>query len=156
MVKDRSVLLRTKTAIGSVICNKMHLRIMEQFKIKCFDLCWLHFMAFLALSQPFWDLLLLQKAEWAFEMTYFKLCHLFKIRIGMAPTYLCNDFSLISATHSYSTRDSDVNFVARPNEFPPNTFHYSSIREWNRLPSELKRVKTLAAFKRGLRQYLSS
>ena len=89
-------------------------------------------------------------------MTYFTLSHLFKIRVGMAPSYLCNDFSLVSATHSYSTRDSDVNFVALPNQFPPNTFHYSSIREWNCLPSELKRVKTLVAFKRGLKQHLSS
>ena len=85
-----------------------------------------------------------------------QLGHLFKVKIGQAPSYLTGCFNHISEAHGYNTRGSDLNYSANHVSFPPGTFHHSTVREWNRLPNDLKSCRTLPVFKQKLRQYMLS
>ena len=87
------------------------------------------------------------------RVSFFKICHLFKVKLGRAPGYLSEDFRTTRSVHSYSTRGSDFNFFADATKFPPGTFHYSAVREWNALPSSLKLKQTLPSFKRDLKRH---
>ena len=89
------------------------------------------------------------------RVKFFKLCHLFKVKIGLAPVYLSRDFVPTRNVHSHVTRGSCLNFFANSRVFSPNTFHYTVVRDWNLLPDNLKNALTLTSFKRGLRQHLS-
>ena len=90
------------------------------------------------------------------RVSFFKLCHLFKVKEGLAPTYLSRDFLRTRDVHSYSTRGSELNFNADSDKFPPNTFHYTAIRDWNGLPDYLKRLRNINIFKRKLKRYFLS
>ena len=75
--------------------------------------------------------------------------------MGVAPDYLSADFIHLRDTHSHSTRGSDLNYFADSRKFPPGTFHYSVVREWNDLPDTIKKARNLVGFKRELRKHLS-
>ena len=87
--------------------------------------------------------------------SFFQLCHLFKVRRGLAPSYLSQEFRQLSDTHSNNTRGSDCNYFVDTGKFPPGTFHHAVVREWNKLPREVKEAPSLPLFKNRLRQYLS-
>ena len=84
-----------------------------------------------------------------------QLCHLFKARIGLAPSYLSNDFCPTQQIHRHNTRGSNSNYFVDTHKFPPGTFHHAAVRGWNKLPQELKAIPTLPLFKKRLRQYMS-
>ena len=88
------------------------------------------------------------------RVKFFKLCHLFKVKNGLAPIYLSRDFVPTRDVHSHVTRGSCLNFFANSRVFSPNTFHYTVIRDWNLLPESIKGALTLSGFKRDLRQHL--
>ena len=90
------------------------------------------------------------------RVKFFKLCHLYKVKMGLAPGYLSRDFVRTRDTHSHSTRGSDFNYSADSHKFPTNTFHYTVIREWNQLPDELKEARSLVSFKRDLKRHFLS
>ena len=85
-----------------------------------------------------------------------QLCHLFKVRTGLAPSYLSHNFCPIGNIHSHHTRGSEFNYSVDSKKFPPNTFHYTVVREWNNLPHDAKCAPSLASFKRKLKQYFMS
>ena len=85
-----------------------------------------------------------------------QLCHLFKIRAGLAPSYLSRDFCPTGDIHRHHTRGSDLNYFIDSRKFPPNTFHYTTVREWNALPHDLRGAPSLSSFKRKLRQHFMS
>ena len=87
------------------------------------------------------------------RVSFFKLCHLFKIKTGKVPQYLAQDFRTTSSVHSYSTRGSDLNYVPNCQEFSNNTFHYTVIREWNELPANVKSQLSLLRFKKELKRH---
>jgi hypothetical protein len=87
------------------------------------------------------------------RVSFFKLCHLFKVKLGRAPGYLSDDFCPTRRVHSHSTRGSDLNFFADASKFPPGTFHYLTVREWNALPVNLKQIQSLPSFKRNLKRH---
>ena len=89
------------------------------------------------------------------RVSFFKLCHLFKVKMGQAPEYLARDFHLTSSVHAYATRGSDLNYVPDYANFSPNTFHYTVVREWNALPVDIKSQRTLSGFKRDLKRHLT-
>ena len=84
-----------------------------------------------------------------------QLCHFFKARIGLAPSYLSDDLCPMQQAHNHNTRGSDFNYFVDTQKFPPGTFHHAVVRGWNKLPQELKGIPTLALFKKRLRQYMS-
>ena len=85
-----------------------------------------------------------------------QLCHLFKVRAGLAPSYLSRDFCPTGDIHRHHTRGSELNYFIDSRKFPPNTFHYTTVREWNALPHDTRCAPSLASFKRKLRQYYMS
>ena len=89
------------------------------------------------------------------RVSFLKLCHLFKVKMGQAPEYLACDFHLTSLVHAYATCGSDLNYVPDYANFSPNTFHYTVVREWNALPVNIKSQKTLSGFKRDLKRHLT-
>ena len=90
------------------------------------------------------------------RVKFFKLCHLYKVKQELAPSYLSQDFVRTRDVHLHLTRGSDLNYAANSHKFPPNTFHYSVIRDWNALPEKLKEAGTLVSFKRDLKRHLLS
>ena len=85
------------------------------------------------------------------RVSFFKLCHLFKVKIGQAPQYLAQDFRTTASVHSHATRGSDLNYVPNCRDFSNNTFHYTVVREWNELPADVKSQTSLVRFKRALK-----
>ena len=89
------------------------------------------------------------------RVMFSQLCHLFKARIGLAPSYLSVGFCPMQQVHHHNTRGSSLNYFVDSQKFPPGTFHYAAVREWNQIPQELKGIPTLSCFKKRLRQYMS-
>ncbi len=76
-----------------------------------------------------------------------------KIYYNQAPTYLQTNFNKRS-DRGHSTRGRDGNFVV-PNVkgAEGSTFYFAAIKEWNKLPMELKTCENTASFKRGLKKH---
>ena len=89
------------------------------------------------------------------RVRYFKLCHVFRVRYGLAPGYLSLNFTPITDRHSHFTRGSSFNYVISP-EFSnaPSSFAFTSIKEWNALPGDIKSIQSFPIFRRKLKQFL--
>ncbi len=63
--------------------------------------------------------------------------------------------TLIKRVTGHSTRGSYGNFVV-PNvkRAEGSTFYFSAIKDWNKLPIELKTCENIASFKRRLKKHL--
>ena len=85
----------------------------------------------------------------------FQLTHLFKVKLGLAPLYFSRSFCPTTAVHQHNTRGSPYNFSI-DGTHAVGTFHYTTAREWNRLPTELKTATSLTSFKKKLRQHFMS
>ena len=87
--------------------------------------------------------------------SFFQLCHVLKIRSRFAPSYLSRDFCPMQDIHLHNTRGSELNYFVDADKFPPGTFHYTAVREWNKLPDEIKRIRSLPTFKGRLKCHFS-
>jgi retron-type reverse transcriptase len=91
------------------------------------------------------------------RVAFFKLLHVFKIKNGMAPSYLLPQFTPLNLAHSHNTRGSVSNFaVSKSVSISTKTFCYSGILLWNALPSSFKVVENVALFKAQLRDHFLS
>ena len=91
------------------------------------------------------------------RVRYFKICHVFRIRAGLAPDYLSTNFTPVSDTHGHNTRGSSLNYtIPSALSHCPTSFGVTAIKEWNLLPSELKDVRSFPAFRSKVKQWLSS
>ena len=92
------------------------------------------------------------------RVRYFKLVHAFKIYKGLAPQYVCEFFTRSSSVHSYNTRGSQTDYFISQDDtrasYMINSFTYTAKLEWNRLPSDLKKISNLVKFKALTRAYL--
>ncbi len=82
----------------------------------------------------------------------FNITH--KIYYNQAPTYLQTNFSK-NNDRGQHTRGSYGNFVV-PNVkgAEGNTFYCSAIKDWNKLPIELKTCENIASFKKRVKKHL--
>ena len=71
-----------------------------------------------------------------------------------SPSYLKSKFLSVHGTHSHDTRSSNHNFHVEVASCP-NSFLYTSIKEWNDLPNSLKATESEQIFKRKLHDHLS-
>ena len=86
------------------------------------------------------------------RVKYFKLIHVFKVRHGLAPSYLSDRFKRVDDMHSYNTRGSKRNFsVSDETCNSLKSFSCTAVKVWNLLPSSLKELNSLAIFKSRLR-----
>ena len=77
----------------------------------------------------------------------------FKALNGMAPSYLTNFFKNVNPVHSYTLRSLSTNnlFLERgTTEMHRKRLSYLAANQWNNLPDEVKKAKTLNGFKRKL------
>ena len=89
------------------------------------------------------------------RVRYSSLVHLFKIKRGLAPDYMTEDFQNVRDVHSYNLRNRE-NFSLARNRFPLGTFNRCGISAWNELPVHLKEITTLQLFKTRLRAHIMS
>jgi hypothetical protein len=88
---------------------------------------------------------------------FFKLIHVFKIRNGLAPGYLANNFNLITSTHGHFTRGSVCNYsISRDMSNSPTSFVFTAVKNWNCLPNFLKEIQSLPVFKTKLKGFILS
>ena len=86
-----------------------------------------------------------------------RLNHVFKIFNGTSPSYLLDHFHRVSESHRYNTRGSSENFVvARVFSQASTTFFFNGIKDWNGLPSDIKRDGNFNRFKTSVKRYLNS
>ena len=91
------------------------------------------------------------------RVKYFKLVQVFRIRAGLAPSYLSIHFKPISSVHGYSTRGCAYDYhVSKEMSLAPTSFAYTAVSSWNSLPESLKGIQSLSLFKSKLKIYLSS
>ena len=89
------------------------------------------------------------------RVRFFRLCHVFKIKSGCAPSYLIDAFVPLTETYSYRTRGSTSNdFSVARCEGAPKSFSLTAIMEWNRLPANVRQSQSLSAFKNRLKSLL--
>ena len=79
------------------------------------------------------------------RVSYFSLVHVFKIRNGLSPTYLSDNFTRVASVHSYNLRQSHCNFSLAHCNSPSGTFNRTATSDWNSLPRGIKE---------GLKQFL--
>ena len=88
------------------------------------------------------------------RVKYFQLSHVFKVKVGKAPSYVADSFFPISSLHSHSTRSSVSDYVVpRSLSKAQSSFSFNAMREWNSLPSDLKTIQSESAFHSKLKVY---
>ena len=91
------------------------------------------------------------------RVKYFKLVQVFRIRAGLAPSYLSVHFKPIALVHRYSTRGCAYDYhVSKEMSLAPTSFAYTAVSCWNALPESLKGIQSLSLFKSKLKSHLSS
>ena len=90
------------------------------------------------------------------RVRFFNLVHAYKVRAGSSPQYLEQSFTRVDSVHTYNLRQSATNFSLARCSSPVGTFCRMAVSEWNSLPRELKKVRSLSAFKSGLKRHLNS
>ena len=91
------------------------------------------------------------------RVRYFKLVHVFRIRAGLAPSYLSAHFKPISQVHSYGTRGCAYDYhVSKEISMAPTSFAFTAVSYWNALPDSLKGIQSLSLFKSKLKLHLSA
>ena len=88
------------------------------------------------------------------RVKYFNLVHTFKVRAGLSPSYLNENFEQISHVHHHNLRQSGFNFSLAHCSSPMGTFNREAICSWNSLPSDLKAIQSLTLFKSRLKNFL--
>ena len=90
---------------------------------------------------------------------FFKLLHVFRIHLGVAPSYLREGFVRLNSVHNHATRGSLSDFhVPRVgvSDVMQKSFFVTGIKEWNNLPTALKKCSSEDVFKKRLREHLLS
>lgn len=84
------------------------------------------------------------------------LCHVFKVKKGLAPDYMLEGFISQDSIHSYKTRLSKKGAFAIPKVkgFGSKSFCFLGCSMWNSLPAELSHIGRLLPFKSAVKQYL--
>ena len=91
------------------------------------------------------------------RVQYFKLCHVFKIRNGLAPRHLADGFISIAESHSHFTRGSSFNYViSGPLAASHTSFVATAIKHWNALPNDVKEIQSFPKFREKVKGYLMS
>ena len=89
------------------------------------------------------------------KVQFSSLVHLFKVKNGLAPPYMMEDFKSVTDVHCYNLRQGQ-NFSLAHCKFPVGTFNRFSVSAWNSLPTRLKNITTLQSFKLQLKAHLTS
>ena len=96
-----------------------------------------------------------QALQWLPVSVYIKfnvLVFIFKIKNGLAPKYLLDKIVYSNEVHGYNTRQKANFFIPpRSKTTSMNSVFFKGLDEFNRLPTGIKCLKTLATFKKQLK-----
>jgi len=85
-----------------------------------------------------------------------RINHVFNIFNGTAPSYLAQNFTRASRTHSHCTRTSNYNFLVPSTKgIAANTFFCNAIRDWNALPPQIQIITNKDTFKKAVKKHLA-
>ena len=87
------------------------------------------------------------------RVRYFVLLHAFRIKKGLAPSYLLRSFVQVAAVRGHHTRASNHGFHISRDDVPGGFTYFAKV-QWNDLPVELKSIDSMAIFKVRLKRYL--
>ena len=91
------------------------------------------------------------------RVRFFRRLHVFRMRSGLSPPYLLDNFTPLRSVHAYGTRGSVHDFhVSKEISLSHSSFAYNAVSNWNALPDSLKGIQSLAVFKSKLKHYLLS
>lgn len=81
------------------------------------------------------------------------LGHVFKIRNGLSPEYMNQNFVSQVSIHTYSTRSSDNGSYILPKVkgFGIKSFSFLGCKLWNSLPLKIRNLSSLASFKKTVK-----
>jgi len=84
------------------------------------------------------------------------LSHVFKIKNGLSPDYLSNQFIPQNSVHSHNTRLSNKGAFSVPHVKGngKKSFSYLGCTLWNKLPSFITQMTALSSFKSAIKQHL--
>jgi hypothetical protein len=90
------------------------------------------------------------------RVQFLRLNHVFKINSESAAPYLSQHFTRVSTFHNHNTRGSSFNFVVPAVKgHAAKTFYYNAIKDWNKLPNNIKSIINKDGFKRAMKEHLS-
>ena len=90
------------------------------------------------------------------RVTQLRLNVVHNIFTHRAPTYLQDQFTLVSESHNLRTRGSVANFrlPILHTKLGHSTFIYKGVKDWNDLPIAIKQSPSLPSFKKNVKKWL--
>ena len=81
------------------------------------------------------------------------LCHVFKAKNGLSPSYMSDFINTQDSVHNYNTRLSSNGGLALPKvkSFGLKSFSYIGCKLWNMLPSNIREHSTISGFKQAVK-----
>lgn len=84
-----------------------------------------------------------------------RLNHVFNVFHGTSPVYMRESFIRVNSVHSHNTRGSIFNFqLPKIKTHSAGSFYYNAIKNWNRLPENIKSILLKYNFKKDAKAYL--
>ena len=85
------------------------------------------------------------------------LNHMYKVKSGVAPSYLQDLFTGVSLRHEYNTRFSQSNYTVNRISGPTGgSFYHNATKHWNALPLEIKSSNSIETFKHKVKKHLAN
>ena len=83
------------------------------------------------------------------------LCHVFKIKHGLSPSYMSQNFVTQDSVHTYRTRSSEHGSFVPPKvkSFGIKSFAYLGCKLWNMLPPHIRSIPTFDTFKGAVKNH---
>ena len=93
------------------------------------------------------------RKNWYFDRSV----QMFKIINKICPESLHGKFAERSSTSKYNTRNKTDLQIPRLNlDYSRKSFHYTGLKTWNAIPTQLRESDTLTQFKNGLKNHFLS
>lgn len=87
--------------------------------------------------------------------TQLRLNHVYNIFHGICPNYMEENFLKVSNIHYHNTRGHTFNFqIPRISSCSSCSFYYNAIKDWNRLPDNIKSITRKPSFKKEIKSHL--
>ena len=84
-----------------------------------------------------------------------RLNHVYNIFYDTCPNYMKDNFIKVSSLHHYNTRGSELNFQVPKIKTPTSiSFYYNAIKDWNKLPENIKAITLKSTFKKDAKTHL--
>ena len=137
---------------GTVVLIRLPVRSYRLHKIKLSGLFWIKISCIISVRMILKRLNFLDIQNRAKQL---RLNHVFNIFNEIGPEYLRSNFTRVLNSHNHNTRNSVQNFVIpKQSTVISGSFYYNAIMDWSSLPSAIKSISNISAFKKSVRTHL--